>query len=63
MQTLSELKTELEKVKEAEFYTSMSDNYCYTTGRIYPIMRRRRELEQQIAELEQINTEKNGEVK
>ena len=49
--TLEELEAELEKVEQAEFMMSMSDNFCYTTGRIYPLKRKIAELKAQIAEL------------
>lgn len=50
--SLKELQTELELVEDAEFRMSMSDNYCYTTGRIYPLKRKIRELKELIKEKE-----------
>lgn len=52
MTELEQLKEELEKAENAEFMMSMSDNFCYSTGRIYPLKRRIKELREQIAELE-----------
>ena len=55
------LEAELEKVEQAEFMMSMSDNFCYTTGRIYPLKRKIAELKAQIADRLVILSLLNGE--
>jgi hypothetical protein len=52
---LERLKAELVSAEEAEFMMSMSDNFCYTTGRIYPLKHRVDDLKFQIEELEKKN--------
>jgi hypothetical protein len=55
MTELERLKQKLEFAEKAVFETSMSDNFCYSNGRIYPLKRRVRDLESQIEELEKKN--------
>ena len=43
--TDEELSEALEAAKDAEFCLSMSDNFCYTNGRIYPLQRKVKALE------------------
>jgi hypothetical protein len=55
MTKLEQLKEELERVSNAAFFMSMSDNFCYSTGRIYPLLNKEKNLKKQIAELEKGN--------
>lgn len=48
--TLEQLKTALDLAEKAEFYMSMSDNYCYSTGRIYPLQKKVKALQSAIEE-------------
>lgn len=52
MTELEQLKKDLEKVQNAIFMMSMSDNFCYSTGRIYPLMHKEKDIKAKIEELE-----------
>ena len=52
--TLEQLKVQLDLVEKAEFYMSMSDNYCYSSGRIYPLQRKAKALREAIKEKENV---------
>ena len=52
MTELEQLKEDLEKVQDAIFMMSMSDNFCYSTGRICPLKNKEKDLMKKIAEIE-----------
>jgi hypothetical protein len=54
-QTLSELRAALEQAEHREFVHSMSDDYCYTNGTIYPLNERVRSLRATIEKMEADN--------
>ena len=49
---LEQLKKDLENVQNAIFMLSMSDNFCYSNGRIYPLLNKEKDIKEKIVELE-----------
>jgi hypothetical protein len=52
-QTLAQLRVALDHAERAEFCHSMSDDFAYTNGTIYPLKQRVRELRATIEKLEE----------
>ena len=51
---LEQAREDLLKLKDAIFCKQMSDDYCFTNGTIYPLLREEKELKARIAELEKV---------
>jgi Mg2+ and Co2+ transporter CorA len=51
MTEIEQLKKELEQVEHAIFCMKMSDDYCFTNGKIYPLFAQERDLQRRIAAL------------
>lgn len=50
---LNAKQEELEKTETQIFELECSDDYCYTNGRINPLLAKRRDLEQDIKDLQE----------
>ena len=48
---LQQLKDELEQIEIAIMFMQNADNFCYSTGRIFPLLEKEKDLNKRIAEL------------